>query len=66
MAKFGMSLCVLGHHAEFQPYSIAVNALWPRNVIWTAAVANVLTSGGDEERLHCRKPVLWPTPRMLH
>ncbi|WP_323118302.1 SDR family oxidoreductase [Burkholderia alba] len=38
MAKYGMSLCVLGHAAEFRPLGIAVNALWPRTVIQTAAL----------------------------
>lgn len=30
MAKFGMSMCVLGMHEEFKPFGIGVNALWPR------------------------------------
>lgn len=30
MAKYGMSMCVLGMSGEFKPLSIAVNALWPR------------------------------------
>jgi citronellol/citronellal dehydrogenase len=30
MAKYGMSMCVLGMHEEFRPYNIGVNALWPR------------------------------------
>jgi citronellol/citronellal dehydrogenase len=38
MAKYGMSMCVLGHSEEFRPYGIAVNALWPRTVIQTAAL----------------------------
>jgi len=38
MAKYGMSMCVLGHAEEFRPYGIAVNALWPRTVIQTAAL----------------------------
>lgn len=38
MAKFGMSMCVLGHHEEFREYNIGVNALWPRTVIYTAAM----------------------------
>jgi citronellol/citronellal dehydrogenase len=38
MAKYGMSLCVLGHAEEFRPLGIAVNALWPRTVIQTAAL----------------------------
>jgi len=46
MAKFGMSLCVLGMAEEFKSQGVAVNALWPRTVIATAAVQNLL--GGDE------------------
>jgi citronellol/citronellal dehydrogenase len=38
MAKYGMSMCVLGHSEEFRPYGIAVNALWPRTIINTAAL----------------------------
>jgi citronellol/citronellal dehydrogenase len=45
MAKFGMSLCVLGMSEEFRKDGIAFNALWPRTVIATAAVQNLL--GGD-------------------
>src|SRR4051812_30184654 len=40
IAKFGMSLCVLGLSAELRAKRIAVNALWPRTVIATAAVQN--------------------------
>jgi citronellol/citronellal dehydrogenase len=45
MAKFGMSMVVLGLAAELKPAGIAVNALWPRTTIATAAVQNLL--GGD-------------------
>ncbi|GMT14602.1 hypothetical protein PFISCL1PPCAC_5899, partial [Pristionchus fissidentatus] len=38
MAKFGMSMCVLGMHEELRPHKIAVNALWPLTSIWTAAM----------------------------
>jgi citronellol/citronellal dehydrogenase len=38
LAKFGMSLCVLGLAGELRPQGIAVNALWPRTVIATSAV----------------------------
>jgi len=38
MAKFGMSMCVLGMAEEFRPIGIAVNALWPRTTIATAAL----------------------------
>ena len=44
MAKYGMSLCVLGMAGEFRG-KVAVNALWPRTMIATAAVQNLL--GGD-------------------
>ena len=46
MAKFTMSMCVLGMAEELKPDSIAVNGLWPRTAIATAAVKNVL--GGEE------------------
>jgi citronellol/citronellal dehydrogenase len=54
MAKFGMSLVVLGLAGELRPKRIAVNALWPRTVIATAAVQNLL--GGDAMMRHARKP----------
>ncbi len=41
MAKYGMSMCVLGMAQEFRAEGIAVNALWPRNVIATAALAMI-------------------------
>jgi citronellol/citronellal dehydrogenase len=46
MAKYNMSLCVLGMAAELKSQGIAVNALWPRTSIATAAVQNLL--GGDQ------------------
>jgi citronellol/citronellal dehydrogenase len=46
MAKFGMSLCVLGMAAEFAGDGVAFNALWPRTTIATAAIRFVV--GGDE------------------
>ncbi|MBX3207728.1 MAG: NAD(P)-dependent oxidoreductase [Labilithrix sp.] len=54
MAKYGMSLCVLGMHEELRDKKIAVNALWPRTVIATAAVENLL--GGDMVVQGSRKP----------
>ena len=54
LAKYGMSLCVLGHAEEFRAEGIAVNALWPRTVIATAAVQNLL--GGDESIRRSRRP----------
>ena len=53
MAKYGMSMCVLGMAGEFRERGIAVNALWPRTSIATAAV-NML--GGDVMMRHSRKP----------
>ena len=52
IAKMGMSLCVLGMAEEFRPLGIAVNALWPRTVIATAAIAMI--DGVRPE--HCRTP----------
>jgi citronellol/citronellal dehydrogenase len=53
MAKYGMSLCVLGMAEEFKN-QIAFNALWPRTAIATAAIRNVV--GGEEGMAHCRSP----------
>jgi citronellol/citronellal dehydrogenase len=53
IAKYGMSLCVLGLSAEFAEAGIAVNALWPRTVIATAAIAML---GGAVKPENCRKP----------
>ena len=54
LSKFGMSLCVLGMAEEFRSAGIAVNALWPRTAIATAAVRNLL--GGDNAVRRCRHP----------
>ncbi|MDP9148589.1 MAG: NAD(P)-dependent oxidoreductase [Myxococcota bacterium] len=54
LAKFGMSLCVLGMAEEFRSAGVAVNALWPRTVIATAAVKNLL--GGDVTLRGSRTP----------
>ena len=54
MAKFGMSLCVLGMAGELKGAGIAVNALWPRTTIATAAIRNLL--GGDAGIRGSRKP----------
>jgi citronellol/citronellal dehydrogenase len=54
LAKFGMSLCVLGLAAELKSQGIAVNALWPRTTIATAAVGNLL--GGDAMMRASRTP----------
>jgi citronellol/citronellal dehydrogenase len=54
MAKFGMSMCVLGMAKELEGDGVGVNALWPRTAIATAAVANLL--GGDA-MLKCSRRV---------
>jgi len=53
MAKYGMSQCVLGMAEEFKDVPIAVNALWPRTVIATAALAML---GDAVKTENCRKP----------
>ena len=54
MAKFGMSMCVLGMAEEFKGDGIAFNALWPRTGIATAAIKNALA--GEEGMRRCRTP----------
>ena len=54
MAKYGMSMCVLGMAEEFKTEGIAVNALWPRTIIDTAAVRNLL--GGPAMAARGRTP----------
>eukprot|EP00099_Drosophila_melanogaster_P023736 NP_651578.1 uncharacterized protein Dmel_CG5590 [Drosophila melanogaster] len=53
MAKYGMSMCVLGMAAEFKDEGISVNALWPRTAIHTAAI-EMLT--GPDSAKWSRKP----------
>ena len=52
MAKYGMSMCVLGMAEEFRG-KVGVNALWPRTVISTAAIQMI---GGDAMMKQGRKP----------
>jgi citronellol/citronellal dehydrogenase len=59
VSKYGMSLCVLGMAEEFCEQGVAVNALWPRTVIATAAVQNLL--GGDEIIKRARRPEIVAT-----
>ena len=54
IAKYNMSLCVLGMAAELKNDGVAVNALWPRTTIATAAIRNIL--GGDQLMRMSRKP----------
>ncbi|SLN35836.1 SDR family oxidoreductase [Oceanibacterium hippocampi] len=53
MAKYGMSMCVLGMAEEFRRDRIAFNALWPRTAIDTAAMAML---GGKGVSIRCRTP----------
>ncbi len=53
LAKYGMSLCVLGMAEEFRDAGVAVNALWPRTGIAMAAIRMI---GGEETMKRCRKP----------
>jgi citronellol/citronellal dehydrogenase len=52
MAKYGMSMCTLGHAAEFARHGIGVNSLWPRTAIATAALQMI--PGVDLDK--CRRP----------
>lgn len=52
MAKYGMSECTLGHAGEFRPFGIAVNSLWPRTAIATAALQMI----PGAEIAKCRTP----------
>lgn len=54
ISKFGMSMVVLGLAGELRPMGIAVNALWPRTIIATSAVRNLL--GGEKAIQMSRKP----------
>jgi citronellol/citronellal dehydrogenase len=54
MAKYGMSMCVLGMAEEFRSEGIGINALWPRTVIATAALAMI--PGAREQLDRTRKP----------
>lgn len=56
LSKYGMSLCVLGLAEELAPDGIAVNALWPRTLIATAVVQNLL--GGDAAMRGARQPTI--------
>jgi citronellol/citronellal dehydrogenase len=53
MAKYGMSLCVIGMAEEFRKQGVAVNALWPRTAIDTEAIRLI---SGEESRRRTRSP----------
>ena len=57
MAKYGMSMCTLGMSEELKSSGIAVNSLWPRTMINTAAVSNILAKTMEDKGLSkCRTP----------
>lgn len=58
ISKFGMSMCVLGMSAEFKKDRIAVNALWPKTLISTAAMQAIFTNEETLKKIvdKCRKP----------
>jgi citronellol/citronellal dehydrogenase len=56
IAKYGMSMCTLGMAEEYRDDGIAFNSLWPRTLIATAAVQNLL--GGEEAMASSRSPQL--------
>ncbi|KAI5701450.1 hypothetical protein M8J75_009703 [Diaphorina citri] len=55
ISKYGMSMCALGMAEEFKGDNIAVNALWPRTAIYTAAI-EMLTGGSADAKATSRKP----------
>jgi citronellol/citronellal dehydrogenase len=57
MAKYGMTLCALGIAEELRDKGIASNTLWPRTMVATAAVQNLL--GGEEAMARARKPEVY-------
>ncbi|KAI9026214.1 short chain dehydrogenase [Hyaloraphidium curvatum] len=54
LAKYGMSLQVLGHSAELREAGVAANGLWPWKGVFTAAIRNVLA--GDSAAPYCFRP----------
>lgn len=52
MSKFGMSMCTVGMAEEFKKEGIAVNSLWPKTLIYTAAITRLL---GEQAEKNCRK-----------
>lgn len=56
LSKYGMSLCVLGLAGELRHQGIAVNALWPRTIIATAALQVAMAGVAEEQRRRARDP----------
>jgi citronellol/citronellal dehydrogenase len=57
VAKFGMTLLALGLASELAQAGVASNSLWPRTLVATAAVRNLL--GGDQAMARARKPEVY-------
>lgn len=55
MSKFGMSMCTIAMAEEFRENNIAVNSLWPKTLIYTAAVTRLM---GDDAMRNCRHPAI--------
>lgn len=53
ISKYGMSMCTIGMAEELKDKGIAVNSLWPKTLIYTAAITRLM---GDDAQKHCRKP----------
>lgn len=53
ISKYGMSMCTIGMAKEFTDYHVAVNSLWPKTLIYTAAITRLM---GEETKKHCRTP----------
>ncbi|KAJ9075108.1 Hydroxysteroid dehydrogenase-like protein 2, variant 2 [Entomophthora muscae] len=75
MAKYGMSMCVLGMAGEFRSDGIAVNALWPATVIQTAALQMIEALDNSEKFRYCfdlfqahflEHPKLWLMQHILY
>ncbi len=56
ISKYGMSMCTIGMAAEFAEHGVAVNSLWPRTIIGTAAIKNLL--GGEAAMRASRDPAI--------
>ena len=55
MSKYGMSLCTLGMAEEFREDKISVNSLWPKTIIYTAAITRLMGEGSQKSS---RKPAI--------
>lgn len=55
MSKYGMSMCTLGMAEEFKDDKISVNSLWPKTLIYTAAITRLM---GEESQKNCRTPAI--------